>query len=171
MTEEYAEETSFTAVPDVSKKVIDINWPEDLSDVYFLKLELKNDSGEILSGNFYWLSVNGDEKADFTALNNLPQTDLDVSISSIQKEGNTYTVAVDLENPSSSLAFSINPKIVKSESKDLVLPIYWEDNYFSLLPREKRSVKVDFNAEILNGEKPVLQIEGWNINPQDMVIE
>ena len=62
-----------------------------------------------------------------------------------------------------SLAFSVNPKIIKGDSKDLVLPVYWDDNYFSLLPKEKRSLKVEFNAKNLDGATPVIAIDGWNI--------
>ena len=71
----------------------------------------------------------------------------------------------------SSLAFSVNPKLVKSKSKDLVLPVYWEDNYFSLLPGEKRSMKVEFSEDDQDGEKPVLMVEGWNIHPGEIEIE
>ena len=164
MEEKYSNEITISVSSDESKKAIDIKWPDDLSNVYFLKLELKDASDNIISSNFYWLSAKGDENADFTDLNKLPEVNLNVSVSPLQKEGDTYNLAVDIENPSSSLAFAINPKIKKSSSKDLVLPVFWEDNYFSLLPKEKRTVKVEFNAENLNGEKPVLNVEGWNIN-------
>jgi exo-1,4-beta-D-glucosaminidase len=171
MTEKFGKETTLSVGADKSKKIMDIEWPEDLSDVYFLKLELKDNADQIISSNFYWLSVKGDAEADFTDLNNLPEVDLDMRVSPFQKDGNHYSMELELENYSSSLAFSINPKIVKSESRDLVLPVYWEDNYFSLLPGEKRSVRVDLNAENLDGENPVLLIEGWNITTQDIAIE
>jgi len=171
MTEKYTEETTFSVGPDESRKVIDIEWPDDLSDVYFLKLDLKNDAGELLSTNFYWLSIKGDEEADFTSLQDLPRTSLNVTVASVRKEGERYSVEVYLENPSSSLAFSINPKIIKGESKDLVTPVFWEDNYFTLLPQEKRSIEVHFTADALDGEKPVLQIEGWNIDPVETAVE
>jgi hypothetical protein len=45
----------------------------------------------------------------------------------------------------------------------MVLPVFWSDNYFSLLPKEKRVLKAEFNAEDLKGETPVLAIDGWNI--------
>ena len=156
---------------EVSKKVMDIDWPADTAGVYFLKLELNDAAGELISTNFYWLSAKGDENADFTDLNNLPEVNLDVNASPVEKDGYTYSLEVIIENPSSSLAFSVNPKIVKSDSKDLVLPVFWEDNYFSLLPGEKRSAKVEFNAENLDGEKPVLQILGWNIQPLEIEID
>lgn len=59
---------------------------------------------------------------------------------------------------------------MKSKSKDLVEPVYWDDNYFSLLPKEKRTLKVEFEAKDLGGEEPYFELEGWNINPVHSVI-
>ena len=50
------------------EKIFSIDAPTDITKVYFLKLELKDGSGKNLSSNFYWLSSDGDEKADFTDL-------------------------------------------------------------------------------------------------------
>jgi exo-1,4-beta-D-glucosaminidase len=146
---------------DDSKKVIMLDPPKGA--VSFLKLELLDNAGKEISSNFYWLSGKGDEKADFTSLNRLPKVNLNYSVSERVKENDKYTVTVDIENPTASLAFFINPKIIMQNSKDLVLPIFWEDNYFSLLPGEKRQVKVEFSEKNLNGEDPALAIDGWNI--------
>ncbi|MCX6302431.1 MAG: hypothetical protein NTW82_09625 [Bacteroidia bacterium] len=146
---------------DDSKKVIMLDPPKGA--VSFLKLELLDNTGKEISSNFYWLSGKGDEKADFTALNRLPKVNLNYSVSEKVKVNDKYTLTVDLENPTASLAFFVNPKIIMQNSKDLVLPVFWEDNYFSLLPGEKRQVKVEFNEKNLNGEAPVLAIDGWNI--------
>ena len=72
---------------------------------------------------------------------------------------------LDVENPSPVLAFSVNPKILKDVSGDLVTPVFWDDNYFSLLPKEKRRLQVSFDPKELGSEQPVLKIDGWNINP------
>ena len=71
---------------------------------------------------------------------------------------------ISIENPSASLAFAVNPKIIKAASKELVLPVYWEDNYFALLPKEKRTIKVEFAIDDLKGETPVLALDGWNVS-------
>ncbi len=170
MEEKYSDEVSIDVSADESKKVMDIDWPDNLGNVYFLKLELKDASGELISSNFYWLSAKGDENADFTELNKLPEVILNVTATSVEKDGNTCSLDVTVENPSSSLAFFVNPKIIKSDSKDLVLPVFWEDNYFSLLPGEKRTIKVHFNAEDLDEENPLLQVQGWNIKPSEKAL-
>jgi exo-1,4-beta-D-glucosaminidase len=163
LEEKYAREVQVNIASDESKKAISLDWPNDLSNVYFLKLELKDASGKQVSSNFYWLSAKGDEKADFTDLDKLLKVNLNYTVYPLKKEGRKCILTLELENPSSSLAFSINPKIMRKNSNDLVLPVFWEDNYFSLLPKEKRRVKVEFNAKDMNGEEPVLKIDGWNI--------
>jgi exo-1,4-beta-D-glucosaminidase len=132
-------------------------------DIMADELVLNDNEGKEISSNFYWLSSKGDEKADFTALNNLPEIELTCLVTSVNQENGKYTAVIEIENPSASLAFAVNPKILKSDSKDLILPVFWEDNYFALLPGEKRTIKVEFMAEDLNGETPVLAIDGWNI--------
>jgi exo-1,4-beta-D-glucosaminidase len=163
MEEKYSKDVAFDIKPDESKKVISEEWPQDLGDVFFMKAVLTDASGKELSSNFYWLSSKGDETADFTSLNKLPGVNLNFSISSIKKENGKCIATLEIENPASSLAFSVNPKIIRRDSKDMVLPVFWEDNYFSLLPKEKRKVKVEFSVEDLNGEIPLLVIDGWNI--------
>ena len=171
MTGQSMEAEDVAVGADESKKIMDLDWAEGLSDVYFLRLELKDQADQLLSGNFYWLSARGDEEADFTALNDLPPIDLDVTVSPVLKEGNKWNLDVELTNNSSSLGFSINPKVVRSASRELVLPVYWDDNYFALLPGQTQTVHVYFYEEGLDGEKPVLELEGWNINPIELIIE
>jgi len=64
---------------DGSEKIFTIETPKDITKVYFLKLELQDASGKQLSSNFYWLSSNGDEKADFTDLSKLSSTNIYVT--------------------------------------------------------------------------------------------
>ncbi len=163
MSEIYSTEAPVEIKSDESRKVFSIERPIGASDITFLKLNLIDNKGKEISSNFYWLSSKGDENADFMALNNLPETELNFSVTSVKQENGKYSAVVEIENPSDSLAFFVNPKIIKKDSKELVLPVLWEDNYFSLLPKEKRSIKVEFAAENLGGATPVLAIDGWNI--------
>lgn len=163
MDEIYSADTPVEIKSDESRKVLFFEKPAGAGDITFLKLVLSNKEGKEITSNFYWLSSRGDEIADFTALNKLPEVALNCSVSSVKQEKGKYIAVIDIENPSAFLAFSVNPKIVKNDSKDLVLPVFWEDNYFSLLPKEKRSVKVEFNSENLDGAIPILAIAGWNI--------
>ncbi len=164
MEEKYSAEATVNIKSDECLKVPVPAFPTENGEVSFLKLRLTDAVNKELSSNFYWLSSKGDEKADFNALNSLQKVNLNCSVLSFVKDKGKYRVVIEVENPSASLAFSVNPKILKQNSKNMVLPVYWEDNYFSLLPKEKRTVTVEFNPADLNGEMPVLVIDGWNIS-------
>jgi exo-1,4-beta-D-glucosaminidase len=43
-----------------------------------------------------------------------------------------------------------------------VLPIYLDDNYITLLPKETRRISGLFLTEDLLGEVPKIRIRGWN---------
>jgi exo-1,4-beta-D-glucosaminidase len=170
LQEKYSNEVDVNVSSDESLKIMEINWPDDTLGIYFLDLRLTDASGKLVSSNFYWLSAKGDKRADFTGLKYLPEATLNISATTMQKTVKKYMFEFTLENQSSALAFFINPKILKSTSKDLVLPVFWDANYFSLLPGEKGTVKVEFNVEDLGGEKAMLKVEGWNIKPVEKAL-
>ena len=66
-----------------------------LSDVYFIKLELHDKQGKLISNNFYW---HGNEYLDYTALNSLYEVDLEV-ISSSQTVGDMQMIIAAVTSP------------------------------------------------------------------------
>ncbi len=157
--------------PDASSVFYKLSIPPDLSKVYFLKLALTDASEKLISSNFYWLCSEGDENADFTDLDKLPVTDVKVSASRITHDGNKLSLTITLENPGKDLAFAINPIILEKSSLKPVLPVFWDDNYFSLIPGEKRVIRVEFDQKNLEGEKALLKVSGWNIKAIERELE
>lgn len=150
----------------------------DLSKTYFLDLKLFNKAGAVLSSNFYVLSTKPDvlepdsstwyvtpqkEYADMSELDDLKEVKLNSSYK-ITEDHDEETITVSLENPTHSLAFMVFLSITKGKSSDSVLPIFWDDNYFSLLPGEKRVIKGHYSVDDLDGKKPSLRISGWNVS-------
>ncbi|NSW95025.1 MAG: hypothetical protein HPY62_10015 [Bacteroidales bacterium] len=133
--------------------------------------ELSDQAGKFLSSNFYWLSSDGDEKADFTGLADLPQTNIRINVSPVQQKDGKSRITLTIENTGQSLAFGLNPKILRLTTKEPVLPVYWDDNYFSLIPGEKRVINVDSDTKNLKGDKVLLKIEGWNIKPSETEVK
>jgi len=126
----------------------------------FIKLELKrNDS--VVSDNFYWSNGPGGSCRD---LNTLPQVAL-LSDARRVTDGPSMRIRVTLANPSSSVALMARLKVTRAASGTRVLPVFYEDNYISLVPGEKRSLSLTFATADLGGEQPCLSIEGWNIVP------
>ena len=55
---------------------------------------------------------------------------------------------VFIENQGPALAFGVRLKVTKGPDGDEVLPVLWEDNYFALLPGERRTVTATYRARI-----------------------
>jgi exo-1,4-beta-D-glucosaminidase len=110
--------------------------------------------------------------ADYTALSALPQVDLEVTAQSQRGESES-SATVTLRNPGRTLAFAVRLKLEKAPSgccvsregptDQGVLPILWQDNYFSLLPGESRQVTATYKTKDLGQSAPVVEVEGWNV--------
>jgi exo-1,4-beta-D-glucosaminidase len=59
----------------------------------------------------------------------------------------------------------VHPRVTQGKGGEDVTPIFWSDNYFSLLPGEKRSVRARYDDAALGAKEPVLEVEGYNIVP------
>lgn len=137
-----------------------LSFPDNLSDVHFIKLKLTDDNGDVISDNFYW---RGNKWLDYTDLNNMDPVNLEPNVTE-SIDGSTCTLTATIDNNTDKVALMARLKVVTDESEERVLPIYYEDNYFSLLPGETKVVDITFDTEYLNGEEPELILEGWNIN-------
>jgi len=153
--------------------------PADLqySRVYFLKLQLSDDTNNIIADNFYWLSTKPDvpdfknttwfytpmaEYADFTDLDRLPDVKI-VPENSITNVNDKYEVIVKLNNPDENIAFLIELRIEGEKSGKSLVPIIWDDNYVSLVPGESKEIRASFPASAMDGDKPVFRYKGWNV--------
>ena len=68
---------------------------------------------------------------------------------------------IDLENPADGIAFFIELSVKDSNTGLTLLPVFWEDNYISLLPGEKRRVGGWFFTK--SDQKPMFEYQGWNM--------
>jgi beta-mannosidase len=146
-----------------------IDFPADLSPVHFVKLELRDSSRQIISDNFYWHALPA-HPDDLTELEKLPTAALDVRINR-HDDGGKCLLDVNVTNPTSVLAVMAHIQLRRQESNERVLPVYYSDNYISLLPGESKTIQVEAAASDLHGEKPLVVLDGWNVsaNPADGV--
>jgi exo-1,4-beta-D-glucosaminidase len=72
---------------------------------------------------------------------------------------------VTLMNPGNAIAFMVHVRVTRGKGGEDITPIFWDDNYFSLLPGEKRTVTAKFRRSSQDGRKPFLVVEGWNVAP------
>ena len=177
MSEKLSQDATLDAAADSTNKLFTLPEIKDLSPTYFLSLTLQDGSGKVVGSNLYWLSTTAETLdwdnsrwymtptatyADFTALSQLPKVALKVT-SNNERKGDDAVTRVTVENPSKSLAFFIRLKVDKGKGGDEILPVLWQDNYFSLMPGEKREVTATYSAKDLGTAKPAVEVSGWNV--------
>ena len=163
---------------DSSTRVFTLAPPE--SPVYFLDLRFNAPGGQSVSTNFYWLAAKMDELdwpkstwygtpvksyADMTSLKDLRQTTLATSVTHRRRaaagEGETH---VTLANTGTSIAFFVRLQVTKGPGGDEILPAFWQDNYVSLMPGEKREIAVTYRLADLGSAQPAVKVSGWNVH-------
>ncbi len=177
MAEKFSRQADVDLGPDSVVRAFTLPAINGLTGTYFLRLDLTDPSGKTASTNFYWLSTKPEELdwdrstwyytptksfADFTALERLPKAELNIASASDARGADRIT-RVTIENPSRHLAFAIRLKVNRASEGEEILPVLWDDNYFSLLPGEKREVAATYRAKDLGKAQPVVEVEAWNV--------
>jgi exo-1,4-beta-D-glucosaminidase len=149
----------------------------NISKTWFLNLRLYNKLHQVVSTNFYVLSRIKDELdeaksnwyitpesqyADLTMLQQLPSVKLERNVT-VSKKGDDMYVQVKLKNPSTHLAFMVYLDLKNKERNASVLPVFWDENYFTLLPGEERTVSGYCHSSDLHGGAAKVTVSGWNV--------
>ncbi|MEI6062110.1 MAG: sugar-binding domain-containing protein [Bacteroidota bacterium] len=172
----FQKEVDFSISADKSVKLSGL---DTITQPVFLDLRLSDNNGKQVTRNFYWLSEKQDvfawdkttwaytpmkDFADYTALGNLPASEISSSYKSIDL-GNKLEIITTLQNHGDKIAFFINLAML-NDSGSQVFPLFWDDNYISLLPGEKREVKCSIPKSSLKGDRPEPLLSGWNVKSQ-----
>jgi exo-1,4-beta-D-glucosaminidase len=151
---------------------------DGLSGTYFLRLELKDAGGEIKDINWYWLSEKSDELnwkkskwyytpkssfTDYSALNNMPQTSVNVEHSS-DKNADSTTHKITIKNNGKAVAFFVHVRVLKGKNTDDILPVIFSDNYISLAPGESRIIECTYSNKDAGFGTPYILVSGWNLD-------
>ena len=157
----YQHSDNVTAPSDTATTLGKVEFPPSLSPVHFIKLELYDDTGKLLSDNFYW-HAQPEHQDDLTALGKLPTVNLEAQVQRKDAAGKTL-LTVTLHNPSKNLALMSHLQL-RRRSGDRVLPVYYSDNYISLVPNETKTITVEADQKALKGEDALIAVDGWNIS-------
>ncbi len=142
--------------------------PQSRQALYFVKLDLADATGKLLSTNFYWQNVAQD---DFTGLAALRPATLDISATS-RSEGPNTLLTVTLRNPTQAVALMTHLQLhhkAASASQPgsglqdtRILPVFYSDNYISLVPGESREITIEAATKDIAGDPSIL-VDGYNI--------
>ena len=128
--------------------------PDDVTPVYYVKLELADAAGKPVSTNFY---VQGKEEGNLQALNGLGKASVKAAMT-----GNGPW-KVTLTNNGDVPALMLRLKLVSGRDGEMVLPVIYSDNYFSLMPGEERVIDIEADPMDLRG-KTGLEVTGFNLD-------
>src|SRR5262249_17749821 len=150
---------------------------DGLGMTFFLKLELRDNKGKLVSDNFYWLSAKDDtlnwagrsdtvytpqaEFADLTGLNSLATQNVSCT-SALENSYGHRKARVKVKNEGKGVAFMVHLRLADAKGGDVV-PVLWEDNYFSLLPGESKEVSASFDGAPASSTSAHVVCEGWNV--------
>lgn len=142
--------------------------PPSYSGVYFVRLKLTDSKGSDLSSNFYWQTTRQD---DFTALASIAPATLSITAQpapqpkaaqATSRSRLNTTITLKLTNTSSVPALMAHLQLRQKNSGKRVLPVFYSDNYISLLPNETRTVTITAATKDLDGDQPLIAVDGFN---------
>ena len=137
-----------------------LRFPDGLSPVHFVRLDLLDGSGRILSTNLYWRNAAAAD--DLTGLDTLPVVPLGADVTR-RDTGRTIVLEVTLSNDSAQIALLAHVQLRNQRTNQRVLPVFYSDNYISLLPGERRTITVEAAAKDLEADRPLVTLDGWNV--------
>ena len=75
----------------------------------------------------------------------------------------TWSAVSVIENKTSTPALMIRLNVVDGKDDQQILPVFYSDNYFSLLPGEKKEVRMSWRDEDTRGNEGKVLITGYNV--------
>ncbi len=115
----------------------------------------------LLSVNDYWRTT---PDGDFSTLLNLPHPPVQMRCTHINNE---RIVFIELPDTCSAPAVFLRLNLVGSDGQQ-ILPVHYSDNYFTILPGEKRQLTLRWRPEDDRGTRPLLRITGLNVEAQEI---
>jgi hypothetical protein len=135
------------------------------SQVHFVRVTLKDAAGVPISENFYWRGPLA-EPDNLQALEGMKKATLEARATRTDRDGKTFIV-VALRNPGKEIALMTHLQLHKGKARDAVesrvLPVFYSDNYLTLVRGESRSVTIEVERADLAGEAPLVMVDGWNV--------
>jgi len=187
LTQQYTNQITSLNIPaNASTQVFTLPSLSGLTTTYFIRLQLRNSSNQVVSNNLYWYSTSPDtlgnssnwystsvrSYANLTGLNSLTSnTSLTASASRTIAAGQE-TVTITLTNTSgTNIAFFNRAEVTAGNNGLEVLPVTYTDNYVSLFPGESTTITAKYATSDLGGQAPYLRIRGYNVPQFSIAIQ
>lgn len=175
----------FEIGPTIAKNYIPIGRQLDRlrsKEGIFLSLRLLDAHQQPVSNNFYWLP---DSTGSYSGLQHLGPAALTVEATRLPQQPSVQNapaqiaasqnaptqipqgkvssrITVTLKNPAGGpVAFFNRISLVDPTTKQRLLPVFYSDNYVSVLPGESKTITLDYTPK--PGVTPQVSVRGWNV--------
>ena len=148
-----------------------------VNSTYFVRLDLFDGQDQITT-NTYWLSttpevLDWDQStwyntptkvyANYAALQSLPPSKLTSKTQTLPISATTMQTTVQIINDETGpIAFMVHVNIFKGESGINVAPIFWNNNFVTLLPGEAVLLQATYSTSDLEGTTPTIVVDSFN---------
>ncbi|RHZ67883.1 hypothetical protein CDV55_107758 [Aspergillus turcosus] len=159
----FSQEVTLDTTPIAAKKVLPVKAIDQIKDVAFLRLTLKDPrTGAILSRNVYWLSAQNDvldwensdwyytpvtKYVDYKAVLSMPTVTVSASLEPLPARDGLAQVQVVLNNPSATPAVFIHLSVINKETQEEITPVFWSDNYVTIFKGESVTLIAAFSGD------------------------
>ena len=131
--------------------------PESALGLLYFRLQLRDADGRVLSENAYW--HNPGNVRDLSDLMTVPQ--VGVSGSMAEEAAGRKSMRFVLTNKSEHPAVDIKMNLRSSGTDEAILPAFFSEGYFTLLPGESRIIEL--NAPAMPATECYISAEGFNV--------
>lgn len=128
----------------------------DITPVYFVKLELLDAKGKVLSDNIYWRSSKNPE--NYSELSKLEYVKPELSYKA-EETKDECIIKVKVKNTDRKISFMNRLAVVKKNTNEEILPTFWDDNFITLLPGEEKSVTAKVSKIDLKGSAYIITVD------------
>ena len=122
----------------------------------FLQMKLIDQHNKIISENFYWLP---DERGSYAGLEEMEKVQLNVVVT--RKHKNLIEVLLNNPFQENPVSFFNRVSVIDANTGLRLLPVFYSDNYISILPGEEKTVTIDIESLESTSDLKV-KVEGWN---------
>jgi hypothetical protein len=130
----------------------------------FLSARLRDKDQKIIDDNFYWFP---DSTGNYSGLQKMQAAKVQI----VAQKAGTDSITVRISNPANGpVAFFNRVSLVDSNTKKRILPVFYNDNYVSILPGEEKLVTISGKA-IGKNANAVVTVSGWNLSEQIITIK
>ncbi len=154
----WTKSASLDSTEDSNSAVLAMEYPSSLALIHFCRLTLQQ-GDRVLSTNTYLRAREADNLRAIRTLGNAKVT----GTTTRRQQGDTWALSTDLHNTSTTAALLVRVKAVGERDGQRILPAIYDDNYITLLPQERRTLRTELRQSDTRGQQPHIQVEGFNV--------